>query len=268
MDFIDCNLSYGPDTMKGELPGCPDIGGLVSQLDRAGIAGGLVYYAMNEPIQGNAVIAHDMAKSTTKDGFSGNSVIANDIAGSPRLRGVWSLLPSCTGEVAPPCKLPAAMKQNNIAALAFNPKANRFLPKPSVIGDYLEVAQEHAIPVLLNTGRGLELEEADSIMRDFPKLTAILTFNNCWPSDRLLRPFIEAYPNLCLDTAYMFTDSYLPELVKKYSAKRILFGSAYPVSYPGANMMVIKHAEISDEDKRLIAGENLLRIIGEARYDE
>jgi len=248
MDFIDCNLSYGPDTMKGELPGCPDIGGLVSQLDRAGIAGGLVYYAMNEPIQGN-------------------SVIANDIAGSPRLHGVWSLLPSSTGEVAPPCKLPAAMKQNNIAALAFNPKANRFLPKPSVIGDYLEVAQEHAIPVLLNTGRGLELEEADSIMRDFPKLTAILTFNNCWPSDRLLRPFIEAYPNLSLDMAYIQTAAWLPDIVGKYTAKRVLFGSGFPECYLGAHMMVIRHALISDTDKGLIAGGNFIRLMEGARYD-
>ena len=248
MEFLDCNLSYGPATMKGELPGCPDVGELRKQLDRAGTSGGLVYYAIQEPLLGNAAIARD-------------------IAGMPDLFGVWSLLPSCTGEIPPPDKLPAAMKQNGAAALTLDPQNNRFLAKASAIGDYLAMAQERSIPVWFHTGRGLTLEQIDELMGAYPKLTAILTYANCWPSDRQLRPFLDAYPNLYLDMAYMQTAAGLSDIVGVYSGRRVLFGSAYPECYPGAHIMVIKHAGIDDGDKALIAGGNLRRILGEAQYD-
>jgi len=248
MDFFDCNLSYGPDTMKGELPGCSDVGALRRRLDVAGIAGGFVYYAMDEPVQGNATLA-------------------GDIAGQSALYGVWSLLPSYTGEIPPPDKLPPLMGQYGVAALTINPRANRYLPRASVIGDYLEMATERRIPVMLNTGRGLSIEDADSIMREFRDLTAILTFANCWPSDRLLYPFLEAYPNLFVDMTYIQTAAWLPDAVYRYTARRILFGSGFPECYMGAHMMVIKHAMIEEDDKEYIAGINLRNIMGGARYD-
>jgi len=159
------------------------------------------------------------------------------------------------------------MKAGNIAALALCPLINRFLHSKFAMGDYLEMACAQRIPVLLNTARWLALEHAEDIMRDFPDLTCVLTYANCWPSDRRVRPFLDAFPNLYLDMSYILTDSWLPDFLKRYPATRLLFGSAFPVSYLGALMMVIKHAEITEEDKRLIAGENLLRLIREARYD-
>jgi hypothetical protein len=252
MEFLDCNMSYGPDTMRGQLPGCPDIAELTRRMEQTGVMGGLAYYAMTEPIQGNASVACDILSAR---------------ADNKKIYGVWSLLPFCTGEIAPPAELPFAMKRNGIAALTLNPKACRFLPVASVIGDYLEMARERAIPVLFNTGRGLILENVESLMEDFKDLTAVLTFENCWPSDRLLRPFLENYHNLYLDMTYMQTAAGLPDIVNKYSARRILFGSGYPECYMGAHMTVVKHAEIGGEDKALIAGGNLARIIEEARYD-
>ena len=266
MDFFDCNLSYGPDTMRAQLPGCPDIEELRGQLDRAGIAGGLVYYAMREPILGNATLAFDLTSRSGAE-LSGNSSAAPSSRPGAELYGVWSLLPSCAGELAPPGELPAAMKQNGVAALTLNPQANRYLPVASAIGDYLAEAQERAIPVLFNTGKGLTLEQVSDLMSDFRDLTAILTHANCWPNDRLLLPFLDAYPNLYLDMTYIQTAAWLPDIVGKYSARRILFGSGFPECYPGAHMMVIKHAMLCDDDKVMIAGGNLRRILREARYD-
>ena len=247
LEFLDCNLSYGPQG-AGELKRCADIGGLAAEMERAGVSGGLVIKTLKE-----AVLA--------------NSELADDIRGRDELKGVWQILPSCTGEVAPPRDLAELMKANNIGALMLNPKAHRYMPRRFAIGDYLEMACERSIPVLLNTARGLTLEQADDIMHDFPGLTAVLTFDNCWGSDRLLRPFLDAYPNLCLDMTYMLTDCGLPDLLKKYPAERVLFGSGFPVSYMGAHMLVVKHAEIADEDKIKIAGANLRKLLEGARYD-
>jgi len=249
MEFWDCNLNYGPQTSGEDLKCCGNIDELQNELERAGISGGLVIKTLKE-----AVLA--------------NNSLAEDIKNKQNLKGVWQILPSCTNEIASPYDLPKSMRQNNIAALTINPKAHRYLPRKFVIGDYLDMARERKIPVLLNTSRGITLEQIDDIMRDFPDLTVILTFDDCWPSDRFLRPFLDAYPNLYLDMTYMLTDSGLKDMIK-YSdcSGRILFGSGFPICYMGAHILVIKHAEISEEDKRKIAGGNLKRLLEGANYD-
>ena len=246
--FLDCSLNYGPQTAAENLKCCADIESLIGEMNRAGISGGLVI-------------------KTIKEVILANKSVAEDIKDKNGLKGVWQILPSCTGEIPSPFDLPKIMKENNIAALTINPKAHRYLPRKNVIGDYLEMAAGRKIPVLLNTARGLTLEQADDIMKDFPDLTAILTYEDCWPSDRLLRPFLDAYPNLCLDMTYILTDAGLPDMLKKYPAEKILFGSGFPVSYMGAHMLVIKHAEISGEDKIKIAGGNLKKLLEVACYD-
>ena len=247
-EFWDCNLTYGPQTATENLKCCADVEGLLSEMDRAGISGGLAIKTLNE-----AVLA--------------NSSLAEEIKGKGNLKGIWQILPSCTGEIPAPGELPQLMRQNNIAALTINPKAHRYLPRKNVIGDYMEMAAKRKIPVMLNTSRGITLEQADDIMRDFPDLTAILTYNDVWPSDRFLRPFLDSYPNLRLDMAFMLTDCGLPDMMKRYPADRILFGSGYPVSYMGAHMPVIKHAAIDEGDKIKIAGGNLKKLLEGANYD-
>ena len=251
MEFLDCNLNYGPQTATEDLKCCENIADLTANMERSGVSGGLVIKTIKEAVLANSSLADDI----------------RDIREISMLKGVWQILPSCTGEIAPPHELPRLMKQNNIAAISMNPKAHRYMPRKFAVGDYLEMACERKIPVLLNTARGLTLEQAADIMLDFPDLTAVLTFDNCWGSDRLLRPFLDAYPNLCLDMTYMLTDCGLPDLLKKYAADKILFGSGYPVSYMGAHILVIKHAEISEDAKIKIAGANLRKLMEGACYD-
>ena len=248
MEFWDCNLNYGPQTGAGSLKCCACTDELIGEMNRAGITGGLVLNTIKEAVLANASLAEDIKNHNT-------------------LKGIWHILPSCTNEIAPPEILPQLMKQNNIAALTLNPAAHRYLPRKNVIGDYLKMAQKRRIPVLFNTERGLTLEQIDDIMQDFPELTAVLTYANCWPSDRFLRPFIDSYPNLCLDMAYIQTDSGLHDMLKQYPAERILFGSGFPASYMGAHMLVIKHAGISEEDKIKIAGDNLKKLLEGICYD-
>jgi len=249
MEFLDCNLAYGlADIVGGQVKGCASFAELKTHMDRAGLAGGLVIQSLSEV-------------------KLGNELLAADIRGHENIHGVWRLVPSCTGELPSPDALPAVMKANRIAALTLCPQINRFMTNKFAIGDYLDMAEARKIPVLLNTARSLSLEQAADIMTDFPHLTAVLSYLHCFPSDRQLRPFLDAFPNLHLDMTSILADSWLPDILKKYSATRILFGSGFPASYIGSHMMVIRHAQIADDDKRLIAGGNLRRLISEIRYD-
>jgi len=240
MDFFDCNLFYGPDRFENQLVAYDNLDDIKAGLDRAGISGGLIFRADYETTRANRDLIADLREET-------------------RLYGILQLLPSMTEETPSPAQLPAFMKENRLAAVMFRPSHHRFMV-PFAITDYLTVLQAHRIPVMLNSAWGMPLEKAAEIMEQFPMLTAVLTYNYCWPNDRLLRPFLERFPNLYLDMTYLLTDYGIPPLVERYGGRRILFGSGYPESYLGAHMMVIKHAEICEEDKKLIAGGNFRRL--------
>lgn len=250
MKVYDCNLSYGRTVSGGPYRPCGSIAELGAELDRAGISGGFVYH-----------IASDACGVVT-----GNNMLAADIKDArQQLWGVWSLLPSFTGEIPSPAELPRAMKANGIRAMRLNPSGHKYLPLPSVLGDYLEMMTERKIPLHFDTGRGITLEQADRLLSAFPKLTAILTHADCWPCDRLLRPFLEHYENLCLDSTYLLTDQGFEEMVLKYGAARLLFGSGYPAGYLGAHMLTLRHSDLSEADKEAILGGNLVRLAEGAR---
>jgi predicted TIM-barrel fold metal-dependent hydrolase len=101
-------------------------------------------------------------------------------------------------------------------------------------------------------------------MQYYPKLTAIYSPSNEWPTDRYDYPFLARFPNLHFDLSLMMTDQGIEALVKEFGPDRLLYGSRFPEQYLGAPMLMIRHADISEADKEAIAGGNLCRLIREA----
>jgi len=247
--FFDCNLSFGPAAPS--IKPCLSFDELDTECQRAGITGGLIKYIYGEAVLGNSRLSQALAAYN----------------GAHTYYGVYTMLPSCTREIPSAHELPAALLTEGFRVIQFQPEKHRYLTHKIAIGDYLEMAQEKKIPVVFDTSLGISLEQIVSLLTDFPKLTSILCYANCWPSDRLLRPLLESFPNLVLDTTYLLADQGIEEIVNLYSAKRLIFGSGFPTAYIGSHIMVIAHCDISEEDKNLIAGGNLHNLIAEACYD-
>ena len=64
-----------------------------------------------------------------------------------------------------------------------------------------------------------------------------------------------------LDTTYLLTDQGFEEIVRKYGASRLLFGSGFPACYLGAHLLTLFHSDISQADKQAILGGNLERLV-------
>ncbi len=250
MLFYDANLFYGYEVNENKLPPspCHTIAELSAALERSGIRGGLV-----------RTLAADMSGVAV-----GNRMLAEDLRTvSSDLYGMYTIVPSCTREIPAAEELPAVLRRDKMPVLRLNPKGHRFMAKPGVIADYLAVAQDRKIPVMLDTACGITLEECWDIMERFPQLTAILGYTNIWPADRYYRPFLESFRNLRMELSYMITDQGIEELVKLYGAGRFLFASRFPAMSPGGGMLQLRCAEISEADKARIAGENFREMIGE-----
>ena len=257
MIFYDCRTSYGKYINKrGPHSPYGTLDELLADMQKAEISGGLIYNvaADNSGVNlGNELLAADLAT-------------AADNRPDMDLHGMYTLVPSATGELPAPAELPAVMKATRMGALRINPAAHRYLPSPRVLGDYLEMATERRIPVLLDTSAGLTIEAAECIMAAFPDLTAILFYDNVWPCDRILRPFLAAYGNLRLDTTHLTALLVYEETVSQFGADRLVYGSGAPTGYMGVNMLTIMHSDISEAEKLAICSGNLRSIIEEADF--
>ena len=70
------------------------------------------------------------------------------------------------------------------------------------------------------------------------------------------------HDNIILDTTdAMFADGMIEACVDRIGAERIVCGTNLPVSYPGPNLKRIEIADISGQQKELIYGKNMARIL-------
>ena len=123
------------------------------------------------------------------------------------------------------------------------------------------MAQERKIPVILNTSLGLSMEQIYGVMKAFPRLTAIVGDFDCWPNARRLYPLAASFENLHLDLSFVMDAGGVEDMVARFGAEKLLYGSAFPARYTGSMLAVLRSAAISEADRALIFGGNLERLV-------
>ena len=125
----------------------------------------------------------------------------------------------------------------------------------------LEMASDWKVPVLAHA----KPEECDIVSSNFPNVRLIMAHagstqiaNGNWHKAIMVA---QKHPNLYLDTTSSGMDlGFVEEAVRVLGAKRIVWGSDVPLLDAWYNIEKIRSAEISEEDKNLILGENILRL--------
>ncbi|MDF1515981.1 MAG: amidohydrolase family protein, partial [Anaerolineae bacterium] len=95
---------------------------------------------------------------------------------------------------------------------------------------------------------------------EFQALPIILTAVNIG-SERRLLPMLKRLHNLYIETSYYTVHRGIENLVNNIGASRILFGSGMPYRDPGPALTALGYSLIGNEEKRMIAGGNLLRLL-------
>ncbi len=244
MNFFDCNCSYGvPSHPAFRFARTP--AELLEEMDWCGIDRGLVYVAGLR--YGSPVLW--------------NELTAPDLASQPRLEPTWGILPSQTGEQSPPEQFVTQMKASGVRALWAFPNEHHYRLDGVTFGDLLELLTEKHIPLFVK----LNAIALGELMKDFPDLTAVAVNQGPHSLERYLRPLFDTYPNLYLDTSYLLVEGLIEEFCERYGPRRLLFGSAFPDNCSGSALLRLTQAEIDDEAKRAIAGDNLERLLEEVR---
>jgi len=251
ISYLDCHASFGVNAAGVYRP-CLTAAELLAEMDWAGVQEALVYHAL-------------MREQSPQ---VGNSILAESIAGEPRLIGTWAILPPQTGELLPPSEFFPAMQRANVRALWAFPEEHRYILDRVTFGAFLDEVSERRVPLFLPRDAGGPRPHDTwnlvyRLLAQYPDLTLVLAGNGPWGEDRFFRPLLEQYPRFYLDISRYELDCGIRELVARYGAERLLYGSSFPRFSMGGPRLMLAAAEIDEADRRAIAGDNLRRLLAE-----
>ena len=244
MEFFDCNRSYGV-LARPPFRYARNAVELVNEMDFCGISKALVYHAGMR--FGSPVVW--------------NKELLEQIKHEARLIPSWTILPPQTEGIAKPRELLTDMKSSGVRVIRAFPQEHNYCLDGLTFGDLFETLIQHRIPFVVKEN----ILKVKELLRDFPALTIVVVNQGPHSIERYLRPLLDAYPNLYVDSSHYIIDGNIEEFCRRYGPGRLLFGSGYPDNCQGGALLQLLHADIGEKAKRAIAGENLERLLREVR---
>lgn len=239
--FFDCNCQVGRYGVK-HPEAFTTADELIREMDYCGIREALVYHSM----------AREYAPTV------GNEMILEEAAERP-LHPCWVVMPHHTGEMWAPDDLYIRMKSKGVRALRAFPVAHSFRLSDWCAGELLEMIEGNRVPLFLDMDQ-TNWEDVASILKSHPRLNLVL-LKTSYRIDRMLFALFEKYEGLRIEAATYQIASGIEEICRRFGAGRLLFGSGLPFTEAGPSIAQITYAEISDEEKALIAGGNLRALL-------
>ena len=247
LDFFDCNCSIG---MRGIVN--PGSFYTVEELERK-----MKHYGI-----GKALVYHSMAKEYCPS--IGNKFLMEEIKDHPALYPVWVVMHHHTQEFPEPDELIRNMRENGIKAVRMFPgqwEQNFSIAKWNC-EELFTVLQEYHVPVMIGLD-SIGWNDFYDLLSSYPQLNLIMTEAD-YRIDRNLYSMLKKFDNLYIEIMGYKVHSGIEEICKRFGAHRLIFGSGMPV-FSGAAVCMVNYARISEEEKKLIAGENLERLAGGVR---
>ena len=243
--YFDSNICIGKRGPKDarEIWKSEDI---LASMDRAGISGALVYSGW----------AKDYAPAY------GNERLAEELTKFDRFYGLYAIGPGYTGSFLLPDEIVDDMRAKHMVAAIMFPAAQYFSPCEEVMGEYYAVLEENGILLVVDKSQ-IGWPDLSELLKRHPKLNVLL-LGTAWSDFHNLAAYMRKYANLYTDLSNMQANFAVEIIVEQFGADRICVGTGLPQKCPGAARAFIDYAQISQEDKRKIAGGNLARLCGVA----
>jgi len=245
LSFFDSNIWLGKPAYFPLAGGCETID-LKRMLEEFSIQGALVSHW-----EGVTVSAQD-----------GNRALVECKEDLPEYAyTIWTGLPLKPHEQSP---LPGFDKpDSHLRGVRLFPKTHHYLLTAWSIGGLCEWCMEYRIPLYIWHVE-VDWGYLHSLARAYPELAIIVEsqWQKIMYQNRNLYGIMDTNKNIYHEISNFVGPDFLTHAVRTFGAERFLYGSFLPVNDPYAAMGMIVDADISLEEKRLIAGENMKRIVG------
>jgi len=217
-------------------------------LDRRFISGGL--------------ISHWSGKSISAP--QGNEAVLRCVRGKDReLGAIWTGLPLFPAESWPVPGMKNVPKE--VRAVRIFPKSHNFPLVGWCIGSLCQWLSSRRMPLFI-WHTELDWPSLYLIAKGFPDLPLVVEtqVQKILYHTRPLFALMRDCRNVSLELSNFAGQGFVEYASRELGAERLIFGSFLPVNDPLVAMGMVIEAEISREEKALIARENLRRLIGEA----
>lgn len=193
---------------------------------------------------------------------------------NPKVYGFISMDPLIDAD-ATRKEIKACAKQGGFG-IKLHPQAQKVHPNDHRLWPMYETCQEIDFPILSDSGLSAgatkqwgEPHYWDEVLKAFPRLRLVLAHlgRACYDQTRKLA---KDHSKVCFDIAdiidphtheeYHLSDADMAALIREVGAERVVFGSDFPWFEPAAGIQRVKSLPLSDKEKRLVLGENAVRI--------
>lgn len=243
--YFDCNASYGAHPHK-HIEERWTLEHLLSDLDLAGIAGALVYHQ----------------QAVHYDPMLGNLRLCEEI--SPyhdRLFPCWIALPNLCGDFPSVEEFVAQLEQHDIRAVRIDPYRFGVPVRERVWKELRDALLERNTLCILPASANGTLENLDHLLEIFRNNNTLMVGHG-WHQWRLIADLMQEFPNLHLDFSTFQANRAMEVSAEMFGAKRCLFGTDLPFKAPGTARGFIDWTLLDSDSARLIAAENLRRLLG------
>mgnify|MGYP005837823005 CR=1 FL=1 len=206
------------------------------------------------------------------DPRAGNPRVVETCAGEERLHPAWALAPPVQSLPYPLDELPVQMAGAGVRAVWLFPGHLHFTLADWNLHPILEVLEQERVPLFVDPsplliGGTRDLTDWGAMVqlcRDHPDLPVVTTEARMyWPTRQSLSA-LAAAPNLHIELSPFWLYQGIEFVCREFGAQRLLFGTRLPVREAGGTIAQLQYAEISDGERRAIAGDNLRRLMAEA----
>ena len=219
--------------------------------------------AVNE----QAGIDHSIVQSvatTPKQVQSINNFIAETVASAPgKLTGLGTLHPNSEdlrGDVEHLVSL-------GLKGVKLHPDIQNFKVDDYRCLKIYELCEEFGLPLLMHTGDkrydNSNPNRLIPILQIYDKLTIIGAHFGGWSIWEEASHVLCDIPNLYVDCSSAMpwiSDEKTVEIIRRYGAERVLFGTDYPMWSPVKELNRFMNLDLTDDEKRIILGKNVRKI--------
>lgn len=237
--FHDANCTLGRFPNHG--CGVATIEGLAKSLGELGIT--------------RALIRHALGHQTSSR--EANAALAEATAGDAHWTPCWTLNPA---------QMPDGLvghEPGEVRTVCLYPKLHGYPLCDWMVRDSIAPLAERGVLALVEADQ-VTLPDLHAFCQAFPSLRVIVLntgYRVLGPLSRMLA----TCPNLYVELATLATYRGIETLTQRHGAERLLFGTNTPLSDGIGVVAALSHADVSEEERTLIAGDNLSRLLAEVR---
>jgi predicted TIM-barrel fold metal-dependent hydrolase len=194
----------------------------------------------------------------------GNESLVRETEGYDNILRVFIISPHLgTSEMPSRKELKEKLERYKVAAVKLYPASSGYPLDSFYAGSLLGLLDEMRMPVLIDWD--------ENNFSSFPKLCSefknipFIILEGGFKKSRIMYPLLEKTENVFFDICRFADSNLIEEIVIKFGAERLLFGSGMPRLSPGAAMALVTYADISNAEKKMILSGNWERIHGGVR---